>query len=170
MLIDNKGNAKIADLGLSVDFSVTAKKLHKAATTLLYRSPEQLFGLKSGYGFESDVWSLGCILAELLQCEPLFCKARNYKQYITLLVDRFGRGFEGWEEALQHSDFPGTVLSASAASSPDFLKEKVKGLDAKTLDLFSKLLTVRPERRISVGEVLEHAYFEGCQGVVELVY
>lgn len=167
MLVNNKGEARLADLGLSVDFAASAKKLHKPATTLLYRSPEQLFGLSEGYGLESDVWSLGVVLAELLLCEPLFCRARGYKEYVSLLVERAGKkGFEGWPQASNHPDFPKGVRS-KGGSIAEYVAEKVGGVDGHTLDLLGRLLEVDPKRRIAMKEVLEHPYFVEEGGVVE---
>ena len=161
MLVDSKGNAKIADLGLSADFSASPKRLHKAATTLAYRAPEQIFGLKEGYGLEADIWSLGCILAELLICQPLFVEAKNYKHYVALLVERLGESsFEGWEEAQEHEDFKGGLRGASRKPSANIKSYLVgKGLkDPLALDLLSQLLTAKPEKRISLRDVLRHPY------------
>ena len=67
VLVNNEGKVALADLGLS------AKKpdgvqgaFLKPVCTLLYQSPEQLFRSPRGYNEKADIWSLGCVLYELL--------------------------------------------------------------------------------------------------------
>ena len=68
ILINESGEVKLADFGL-------AKKLKKLSTvkvvTLWYRAPELLLGVR-GYSPKVDVWSVGCLAAELLLRKPLF--------------------------------------------------------------------------------------------------
>ena len=70
LLIDNEGILKIADFGLATFFD--PKKKHPMTSrvvTLWYRPPELLLGSTS-YGVGVDLWSAGCILAELLAGKP----------------------------------------------------------------------------------------------------
>jgi serine/threonine protein kinase len=68
VLINEQGEVKLADFGL-------AKKLRKLSTvkvvTLWYRAPELVLGIR-GYSPKVDVWSVGCLAAELLLRKPLF--------------------------------------------------------------------------------------------------
>ena len=57
------GTIKVGDLGLSRELSEHTLQAHSKVGTPLYMSPEVLRG--DGYGFGSDVWSLGCLLYEL---------------------------------------------------------------------------------------------------------
>ncbi len=65
ILIDKKGNIKIADFGLARAFGVPIKTLTHEVETLWYRAPEILMGQKQ-YSLGVDIWSVGCIFAELV--------------------------------------------------------------------------------------------------------
>ncbi len=71
ILIDKDGNIKIADFGLARSFSVPFPELTHEVVTLWYRSPEILLG-QTKYTPSVDIWSVGCIYAEMLLGRPLF--------------------------------------------------------------------------------------------------
>ena len=71
MLINNKGQLKLADFGLARPFNEQASNYTNRVITLWYRPPELLLGAVN-YGPAIDMWSVGCILAELLAKKPIF--------------------------------------------------------------------------------------------------
>lgn len=71
VLIDQQGNLKIADFGLSRAFGVPLRTYTHEVVTLWYRSPEILLGGKH-YATPVDMWSIGCIFAEMCVLHPLF--------------------------------------------------------------------------------------------------
>lgn len=71
LLVDNKGNLKIGDFGLATVYEPNSKvPLTSRVVTLWYRAPELLLGA-TDYGIGIDMWSVGCILAELLMGKPI---------------------------------------------------------------------------------------------------
>jgi cyclin-dependent kinase 12/13 len=71
LLLDNNGNLKIADFGLATHFQPSqGQPLTSRVVTLWYRPPELLLGA-TDYGVAVDLWSAGCILAELLTGKPI---------------------------------------------------------------------------------------------------
>lgn len=71
LLIDNGGVLKIADFGLATIVDPSHKHaLTSRVVTLWYRAPELLLG-STDYGAGIDLWSAGCILAELLFGKPI---------------------------------------------------------------------------------------------------
>ncbi|XP_075474287.1 cyclin-dependent kinase C-1-like isoform X3 [Primulina tabacum] len=71
LLIDNQGNLKLADFGLARLFSNDHNaNLTNRVITLWYRPPELLLGATK-YGPSVDMWSVGCIFAELLHGKPI---------------------------------------------------------------------------------------------------
>ncbi|XP_063907106.1 cyclin-dependent kinase 2-like [Zophobas morio] len=71
LLVDKEGHIKIADFGLSRCFSVPTKSYTHEVVTMWYRAPELLLGSKL-YTNGVDIWSLGCVMAEMLIKRALF--------------------------------------------------------------------------------------------------
>jgi cyclin-dependent kinase 2 len=72
LLIDRCTNAlKLADFGLAGAFSIPVRTFTHEVVTLWYRAPEILLGSRH-YSTPVDVWSVGCIFAEMVNQRPLF--------------------------------------------------------------------------------------------------
>ncbi|OUM65254.1 hypothetical protein PIROE2DRAFT_60173 [Piromyces sp. E2] len=71
ILMNNKGQIKLADFGLARRFGSSMNRLTPLVVTLWYRAPELLLGEKN-YTKAIDMWSIGCIFAELVNKAPLF--------------------------------------------------------------------------------------------------
>jgi cyclin-dependent kinase len=71
LLIDRNGTLKLADFGLARAFGVPVRTYTHEVVTLWYRAPEILLGGKQ-YSTPVDVWSIGCIFAEMTMRQPLF--------------------------------------------------------------------------------------------------
>ena len=70
-LIFDDNSLKISDFGLSREYGSLYRQLSYQACTIWYRSPELLFGANN-YSIGLDIWSVGCIFAELLLRTPIF--------------------------------------------------------------------------------------------------
>lgn len=79
ILIDKTCSIKIADLGLARSLSDSRECLTEYIATRWYRAPEILISNRQ-YTHHVDIWSLGCILAEMLQSKPLFPGASTNHQ------------------------------------------------------------------------------------------
>lgn len=71
MVLSWDGGIKLIDFGLARKLGKEAEKMTSAVCTRHYRPPEVIFGERS-YDFGVDIWSLGCILAELYIRKPIF--------------------------------------------------------------------------------------------------
>merc|ERR550514_466978 len=71
LLIDNRMRLKIADFGLARAFSLPVPKYTHEVVTVWYRPPEILLG-SALYSVPVDLWSIGCVLAEMATGAPLF--------------------------------------------------------------------------------------------------
>lgn len=71
ILVSKTGCLKIADFGLARSFEVKMPSYSSEVVTLWYRPPELLKGCKV-YGYAVDIWSLGCIISEIMTRSPLF--------------------------------------------------------------------------------------------------
>lgn len=78
IFMTSDGCVKLGDFGLGRFFSQNTRDAHSIVGTFYYMSPERI--LESGYSFSSDVWSLGCVLYELITFNPPF-SILTYQQY-----------------------------------------------------------------------------------------
>ncbi|KAM0922383.1 hypothetical protein ACQ4PT_006214 [Festuca glaucescens] len=89
LLIDNEGNLKLADFGLARSFSSDHNgNLTNRVITLWYRPPELLLG-STKYGPAVDMWSVGCIFAELLNGKPIL-PGKNEPDQLTKIFELCG--------------------------------------------------------------------------------
>jgi serine/threonine protein kinase len=71
ILVNGEGVLKIIDFGLARDFGLPVKNFTSEVVTLWYRAPELLLGTQN-YTTSIDMWSIGCIFAEMVTSKPLF--------------------------------------------------------------------------------------------------
>jgi len=71
IMFDRNGVLKIIDFGLASIFDIPSKPRTKKITTVWYKGPEVFFG-QEDYSAPVDMWSIGCIFAEMVQGKPLF--------------------------------------------------------------------------------------------------
>ncbi|GAU25600.1 hypothetical protein TSUD_260340, partial [Trifolium subterraneum] len=78
-----KGILKIADLGLGRAFTVPLKSYTHEIVTLWYRAPEVLLG-STTYSTGVDIWSVGCIFAEMVRRQALFPGDSEFQQLLNI--------------------------------------------------------------------------------------
>ncbi|CAG0922815.1 unnamed protein product [Notodromas monacha] len=152
ILVTTDGVVKIADFGMARLYAV-GMVLSSVVVTQWYRAPEVL--LCSNYATPVDLWSIGCIFAELVRREPLFNGATDADQLHKIFdimgsphQDEWPRGVSvSWQ---QFRGRPGVPLSS-------LLPE----LEPSGQDLLRQMLTFVPEKRISAVRALRHSYFDG---------
>ncbi|GFR96873.1 cyclin-dependent kinase 2 [Elysia marginata] len=156
LLIDLEGNIKLADFGLARAFGVPVRTYTHEVVTLWYRAPEILLGSRY-YSTPVDVWSLGCILVEMVRRSALFPGDSEIDQLF-----RIFRTLGTPDEA----NWPGvTSLPDYKSSFPRWpvkeVRNLVPNLSTEGQDLLQKMLTYEPSRRISAKVSLIHPYFIG---------
>lgn len=124
--------------------------------TLPYRSPELLLGCTE-YSIGVDMWSVGCIFAELFIKQALFSRGDDEKEQIYLIFQVLN---PKKETELPFDKFPkfssllkGTPSIGLKAYMENILKSP---MDANALDLLGKMLAMDPSKRISAKEALKH--------------
>ncbi|XP_073054452.1 cyclin-dependent kinase C-1-like [Primulina eburnea] len=156
LLIDNEGNLKLADFGLARSFSSDQNaNLTNRVITLWYRPPELLLGTTK-YGPAVDMWSVGCIFAELLNGKPIF-PGKDEPEQLNKIFDICGTPNEeiwpGVTKIPWYNNFKPTKLVKRR------LREHFKHFDRHALDLLDRMLTLDPSQRISAKDALDAEYF-----------
>lgn len=118
-----------------------------------YRAPELILG-EENYGCEIDIWSIGCVVAEMFLGEPLFC-GKNSKDQFVKIMNVLGTPTE--QEIVAMCPNVNANLPQIKASG---LKKRFKNPDPQLIDLLSKLLTYSPQKRLKPFEALLHPYFD----------
>ncbi|XP_008796157.1 cyclin-dependent kinase B2-1-like [Phoenix dactylifera] len=154
LLMDRKTiMLKIADLGLSRAFTIPLKKYTHEILTLWYRAPEVLLGA-THYSTPVDMWSIGCIFAELVTTQALFPGDSELQQLLHIFRLLGTPNEEVW---------PGVGKLPNWHEYPQWTPKKlssaVPDLDADGIDLLSKMLQYDPSKRISAKKAMEHQYF-----------
>jgi len=123
--------------------------------TLWYRAPEILLGA-STYSTAVDMWSVGCIFAELLLKEPLF-QAHGELELLSMIFKLLGPPTKNsWPD---YSSLPLAKTLSLPSPQPHQFRQKFQYMTTAGIDLLMSLLTYDPERRISAEEALDHPYF-----------
>jgi cell division cycle 2-like len=118
-------------------------------------APEILLGATE-YSTAVDMWSVGCIFAELLLNEPLF-QAKGELELISMIFKLLGPPTSStWPE---YNALPlARTIALPPPQAPSF-RQKFSYITSAGIDLLSLLLTYDPDRRITADEALRHPYF-----------
>ena len=154
LLVDrSKLELKIADLGLGRAFSIPLKSYTHEIVTLWYRAPEILLG-SALYSTPVDMWSIGCIFAELVRKTPMFPGESEVQQLLHIFKVLGTPDESVWPGVSKLKDwheFP--------QWKPQNLKTFFPTLEPEGLDLLQRCLVYDPKERISAKEAMAHPFF-----------
>lgn len=163
LLLNANCDLKLCDFGLArsaqpppnADDSSTFMTEYVA--TRWYRAPEVMLTFKE-YTRAIDMWSVGCILAELLLGKPMF-PGRDYHHQLSLILDILGT------PSLDDFYAISSQRSREYLRALPFRKKRpfstlFPNANPLAIDLLEQCLTFNPKRRIQVNEALEHPYLE----------
>ncbi|XP_031490250.1 cyclin-dependent kinase C-2-like isoform X2 [Nymphaea colorata] len=156
LLIDNEGHLKLADFGLARSFSSDHNgNLTNRVITLWYRPPELLLG-STKYGPAVDMWSVGCIFAELLNGKPIL-PGKNEPEQLNKIFELCGSPDEvNWPGV---SKIPWYNNFKPSRPMKRRLRDVFKHFDRHALELLERMLTLDPSQRISAKDALDAEYF-----------
>ncbi|MBA0674169.1 hypothetical protein Goari_015779 [Gossypium aridum] len=162
LLLSNQGELKICDFGMARQYGSPQKPYTTKVVTQWYRAPELLLGAKT-YSTAVDMWSVGCIMAEMLAKQPLF-KGTSEIDQLRKIFDTLGTPNEKiWAG---FSELPGSKANYSKQRY-NLLRKKFPVasftgsavLSDAGFDLLNRLLTYDPEKRITADDALKHDWF-----------
>lgn len=155
LLINDKGELKLADFGLARAKSVPTKTYSNEVVTLWYRPPDVLLG-STEYSTQIDMWGVGCIFFEMASGRPLF-PGSTVEDELHLIFKVLGTpsddtwsGISTYEEFLFYN-FP--------PYEPEPLINRAPRLDGDGIDLLTKFLKYEAKKRIPADEAMRHPYF-----------
>ncbi|KAG5029153.1 hypothetical protein AAZX31_05G113800 [Glycine max] len=161
LLIDRSTNAlKLADFGLARAFGIPVRTFTHEVVTLWYRAPEILLGSRQ-YSTPVDIWSVGCIFAEMVNQRPLFPGDSEIDELFKIFRIMGTPNEDTWPGVTSLPDFK----SAFPKWQPKDLKNVVPNLEPAGLDLLSSMLYLDPSKRITARSALEHEYFKDIKFV-----
>ncbi|KAK3140073.1 hypothetical protein QOZ80_5AG0395240 [Eleusine coracana subsp. coracana] len=161
LLVSNAGELKVADFGLATQFSTSSSSpssatLTSRVVTLWYRPPELLLG-STAYGPAVDLWSAGCVFAELHARRPVLQGRTEVEQIHRIFKlcgsppDEFWRRGGGGAHAAvfrPHQPYPSRLRDTFAAAMPD-----------PAFRLLQTLLALDPDARGTAAAALDSDYF-----------
>ncbi|CUA70636.1 hypothetical protein RSOLAG22IIIB_04230 [Rhizoctonia solani] len=162
LLVNADCELKICDFGLSRGFDSApeddgASFMTEYVATRWYRAPEIMLSFRK-YTTAIDIWSIGCILGELLGMKPMF-KGKDYVDQLNIIIDILGTPDE---ETLQRigSVKAQAYIRSLPVKEPKPFETLFPQADNLALDLLSQMVTFDPAKRLSVLEALKHPYLE----------
>ncbi|KAF6167028.1 hypothetical protein GIB67_041283 [Kingdonia uniflora] len=155
LLIDDNGILRIADFGLATFFSPEQKQpLTSRVVTLWYRPPELLLGATE-YAVGVDLWSSGCILAELLAGKPIMPGRTEVEQLHKIFKLCGSPSEEYWRK----SRLPHATIFKPQHPYRRCVAETFKDFPSSALALMDVLLAIEPDARGSASSALKSDFF-----------
>jgi cyclin-dependent kinase 12/13 len=166
LLINRQGELKIADWGLARSWNSEMKRLTNKVNTLWYRPPELLLGCLE-YTDKIDMWSVGCIIAEMFRRSG-FLKGSNEATQLDLIFRTCGHPTKEewpslgdkcrlWKKLGPNAGqprFPNRLAEALRAKLPN-----PKWMTDNAIELIAKLMALNPDHRWSAEHALDAEYF-----------
>lgn len=148
---------KLADFGLARLSAIPNGPYTYEVVTLWYRAPELLLGANR-YSTSVDVWSVGCIFAEMATGMPLFPGRSDIDQLFKIFQRRGTPTTEMWSSVLRLPHYNPEFPQWAEHPITDFVSKE--SLDSpNAADLLTNLLQYDPDRRLACKAALQHPYF-----------
>lgn len=160
LLLNTNCDLKICDFGLARVADPQHDHtgfLTEYVATRWYRAPEIMLNSK-GYSKSIDIWSIGCILAEMLSNRPIF-PGKHYLDQLNHILNVVGTPSAEDLQCIMNEKAKCYLQALPYKPSIPWTQLYPKA-DAKALDLLGKMLTFNPHQRITVEQALAHPYLK----------
>lgn len=156
ILISEEGIVKITDFGLARLYGSVNERLSPEAVTIWFRAPELLYGATK-YTSSVDMWSVGCIFAQLWLRWPIFgtepphtelASLKRIFSFLGVPTEKEWPGMTALPKYIPFESFPASQF-----------EKTFEGVDTDAIDLMKQMLVLNPNSRISASAALSHPYF-----------
>jgi serine/threonine protein kinase len=166
ILVNANCDLGLCDFGLARGFDVEGKDtLTEYVVTRWYRAPELLCETNH-YGKGVDIWSVGCIFAELLTHQAFF-RGENPQHQLEIIVSKIGCPSNEKLGFIRPEARQFLQQSAARSSPQPFNAYFPPNTNTAAMDILEKMLKFLPEERITVEEALAHHYLKDFHGQME---
>lgn len=154
LLINKRGELKLGDFGLARAFGIPVNTFSNEVVTLWYRAPDVLLGSRA-YSTSIDIWSAGCIMAEMYTGRPLFPGTTNEDQLIKIFRIMGTPTEHTWPGVSQYSEYRKNF----PFYSPQDMSHILPMIDSIGMDLLKRMLVYEPNHRVGAKDALSHPWF-----------
>lgn len=160
ILVNKNCDLKICDFGLARGYGGDEDDptLTDYVVTRWYRAPEVVL-LASEYTKSIDVWSVGCILCEMIGRKPIFT-GKDYLDQLKKIIQVIGTPAEADLDWLPAKGPARQFISKIPACPKQQWQVIYPKATPDGVDAIEKMLTFHPERRVPVQEAIKLKYFE----------
>lgn len=160
LLLKSNCDLKICDFGLARGVEdEQSGGLTEYVVTRWYRAPEIMLACQE-YTSAIDMWSVGCIFAELLARSPLF-PGEDYIAQLRLICEKLGKPAEKDLDFVTSERAKRFMNSLPNKPPPPFTEQfHAHRNEKEALHLLKKMLEIHPKKRISIEKALEHPFLE----------
>lgn len=160
LLVNEKCDLKICDFGLARLENDTRKEnssfLTEYVATRWYRAPEIMLSL-SQYTKAIDIWSIGCILAEMILREPFF-PGKDYRHQLLLIFEVLGTPSDEDLNFIKLQRAREYIASKTPKQRKIPMKKIFRNANPNAVDFIEKTLTFNPDKRMVIDDCLNHPY------------
>lgn len=152
ILINENCDLKICDFGLA---RIQDPQMTGYVSTRYYRAPEIMLTWQK-YDTEVDIWSAGCIFAEMFEGKPLF-PGKDHVHQFSIITDLLGSPPEDVINTICSENTLKFVTSLPHRDPVPF-KQRFATMEPDAIDLLSQMLVFDPKKRVTAAQALEHPY------------
>lgn len=155
VLLNASCDLKIADFGLARTSTESNNFMTEYVVTRWYRAPELLLSCDT-YDSAIDVWSVGCMVAEMLLRRPLL-PGKDYIDQLKLIIKTLGTPSSSELDFITAPKARAYIEALPKSPKAD-MRRIFPGASPMAIDLVEKMLQFDPTRRITVDEALKHPW------------
>ncbi|XP_078441851.1 MAP kinase 4 [Wolffia australiana] len=163
LFLNSNCDLKIGDFGLART-TTEADLMTEYVVTRWYRAPELLLNC-SEYTAAIDIWSVGCIIAEIARRAPLF-PGRDYVHQLRLITELIGSPDDSSLGFLRSDNARRYVKQLPRYPKQNF-SARFPQMSPEAVDLLEKMLVFDPNQRITVEQALCHPYLSSLHDINE---